>query len=67
MKKISLPCLLLLVSIFAFSQTPKVQHVRIGTQSVGSPEVRLKLVARMQALFAAPGNKADVYDKAIYT
>ncbi|HZX59932.1 MAG TPA: beta-propeller fold lactonase family protein [Mucilaginibacter sp.] len=64
---------LLLCFLFAFlgsasyAQRPPVKKVRIGVQSIGSPEVKLKLVARLQALIAEPGNKHDIYDKAIYS
>src|SRR6185312_2213580 len=66
MKKLILS-LLIISNTLAFGQALKVQHARIGARSVGNPEVRLKLVARLQALYAEPGNKADVYDKAIYS
>jgi DNA-binding beta-propeller fold protein YncE len=67
MKKLILPCLLIILTSTAFTQTLKVQKTPIGVQSVGSPEVRLKLVARIQGLDSLPTNPADIYDKAIYS
>src|SRR5476651_991229 len=46
----------------AVKQFPK---VKMGTVSTGSPEVTLKLVARIQSFNATTRNPHDVYDKAI--
>ena len=68
MKKLLLICFLFtLPGLMSYAQQPPVKKARIGVQSVGSPEVKLKLVARIQGLVAAPGNKHDIYDKAIYS
>src|SRR5579872_2639723 len=56
-----------LLDSVSYAQHPPVKKARIGVQSIGSPEVKLKLVARIQGLVAAPGNKHDIYDKAIYS
>ncbi|MFI5159881.1 MAG: YncE family protein [Sphingobacteriales bacterium] len=64
MKKHILLCLFLLISVIASAQYKMLQ---IGAKSVGSPEVRLKLVARMQAYNPLPTNKMDFYDQAIYS
>jgi DNA-binding beta-propeller fold protein YncE len=63
MKKLLLLAGLLLAFNFAaYCQFPK---AKIGTQSTGSPEVTLKLVARIQSYNPATKNKADFYDRAI--
>jgi DNA-binding beta-propeller fold protein YncE len=68
MKKFLLLCFLFgLWGSSSYAQQPPVKRVRIGVRSVGSPEVKLKLVARLQALDSTRLNKHDFFDKAIYS
>jgi len=68
MKKYLLLCFLFaLFGLTSYAQQPPVKRVRIGVQSIGSPEVKLKLVARLQALDSTRLKKFDFYDKAIYS
>lgn len=62
MKKPLLACLLFIIHFVAFAQPPK---VKIGQASVGSPEVTLKLVRRIQSYNQRTRSKLDVYDRAI--
>src|SRR6202008_3512849 len=64
MKKILLFCFLLLLAGWSFGQYKILQ---IGARSVGSPEVKLKLVARLQGYNSSPTNPTDFYDPAIYS
>jgi DNA-binding beta-propeller fold protein YncE len=57
-----LPCLLLTFSLAAYSQFPK---AKIGVQSTGSPEIKLKLVARIQSYNADTNNPLDFFDTVI--
>jgi WD40 repeat protein len=63
MKKILL--LTGLLSAFALTAYCQFPKVKIGTQSTGSPEVTLKLIARIQSYNAHTNNKLDFFDKAI--
>jgi DNA-binding beta-propeller fold protein YncE len=62
MKKPLLICLLLVANFAAYPQWVK---VKIGTKSTGSPELTLKLVARIQSYNPKTNNPLDFYDKAI--
>ena len=53
---------LLIFGPVAYCQFPK---VKMGVQSTGSPEVKLKLVARIQSFNQKTRNKLDFYDKSI--
>jgi WD40 repeat protein len=53
---------LLITGPAAFCQYSK---VKIGAVSTGSPEITLRLVARIQSNNKRTGNKADIYDRAI--
>jgi len=53
---------LLIAGPVAYCQFPK---VKMGVQSTGSPELTLKLVARIQSNNRATKNKADIYDRVI--
>jgi len=53
---------LLMIGPAAYCQFPK---VKIGVTSTGSPELTLKLVARIQSNNQRTGNKADIFDRAI--
>lgn len=53
---------LLTIGPAAYCQFPK---VKMGVQSTGSPEVKLKLVARIQSFNKHTRNKFDFYDKTI--
>jgi len=53
---------LLLCGSIAYCQFPK---VKMGVQSTGNPEVKLKLVARIQSFNQHTRNKFDFYDKTI--
>ncbi|HZY38084.1 MAG TPA: hypothetical protein VFE53_15620 [Mucilaginibacter sp.] len=53
---------LLVYGLAAYCQHPK---VKIGATSTGSPEVTLKLVARIQSTNPRTQNKADHFDRAI--
>lgn len=64
MKKTLLSSLLFLLTAVSFGQYKILQ---IGARSVGSSEVRLKLVARMQAYNPTPANPTDRYDSSIYS
>ena len=64
MKKLIQSCLLLLVANLVHGQYKILQ---IGARSVGSPEVKLKLVARLQGYNSTPTNPTDFYDVAIYS
>lgn len=64
MKKTILLFLLILVAAGSFGQYKILQ---IGAKSVGSPDVKLKLVARIQAYNPNPTNKNDFYDTSIYS
>jgi hypothetical protein len=64
MKKVLFAIIGFLCSVPVYSQ---VVRVAIGTKSVGSPELTLKLIARIQALNKFPKNKHDFYDKSIYS
>ncbi|MGZ3777985.1 MAG: hypothetical protein ACXVI9_10490 [Mucilaginibacter sp.] len=64
MKKLIQSCLLLLIANLVHGQYKILQ---IGARSVGSPEVKLKLVARLQGYNSTPTNPLDFYDAAIYS
>ena len=68
MKKPLLSVLLLvLLNLDAYPQTVVKQFpkVKMGTTSVGSNEVTLTLVNRLQSYNAITGNAADVYDRSV--
>lgn len=57
-----------LISIgWLLSHGQTAQTIAIGTQSTGTTDISLKLVARIQALDSVPQNKSDIYDKAVYS
>lgn len=64
MKKIIQCCLLLLLANLVHGQYKILQ---IGAKSIGSPEVKLKLVARIQGYNPSPTSPLDFYDPAIYS
>lgn len=64
MNKTILSFLLIIAAASSFGQYKILQ---IGTKSVGSPEVKLKLVARIQAYNPTPTNRNDFYDTSIYS
>jgi DNA-binding beta-propeller fold protein YncE len=64
MKKLIQSCLLLLVASLVHGQYKILQ---IGARSIGSPEVKLKLVGRIQGYNPSPINPLDFYDSAIYS
>jgi len=64
MKKLIQSCLLLLVANLVQGQYKILQ---VGAKSVGSAEVKLKLVARLQGYNPLPTNPLDFYDSAIYS
>jgi DNA-binding beta-propeller fold protein YncE len=63
MKKfLYLTFLLLICSAVAYCQFPK---AKMGVRSTGSPELKLKLVARIQSYNRLTRNKLDFFDQAI--
>lgn len=64
MKKLIQSCLLLLLANLVHGQYKILQ---VGARSVGSPAVKLKLVARIQGYNPSPADPLDFYDPAIYS
>ncbi|MBS1530328.1 MAG: peptidoglycan-binding protein [Bacteroidetes bacterium] len=64
MKRILLSGVIFLLATASFGQYKILQ---IGARSTGSPELRLKLVARIQAYNPAPANRNDFFDTCIYS
>ncbi len=62
-KLLALLALLPAFCMAAYAQ--EIPKAKIGVQSAGSPEVKLKLVARIQSFNAHPANAHDIFDPTI--
>ncbi len=59
-------CFIILLNNISYCQTEKkFPKVKMGVQSTGSPEISLKLIARIQSYNALTRNAGDIFDKSI--
>ena len=57
--------IVLFLFFFAFTASGQIPKAKIGITSVGSKEIQLKLVARIQSFNLQPAKKTDIYDATI--